>query len=372
MATPAAGRPDARRREPLWDRVDRNRLRLVGYLVVFAAVFALSVSVVVAALAGVTLLLFDEEGNPSPVQWIGHTVFSRGPWIPLAAGLALAFAYEVWALARDERWLLRRLRAEISPKGADLPTKMALKDMAIAAGMPIAPAMHVLATPNVNAFIFRAPGRRAVVGATRGLMTRLTPDQQRAVFANLVARLESGDAMVSSAVASLLAPLNWFRAERLRAGDDENSRLAAGTSEVRDHSPSVLAGLGPLGAAFLVLAFPVVLGGELLAAFQRRSHLVASEKVDAEGMLLLKEPAAMLSALETCVRLNNNVAGADETLGDLFYSWTGDTTDDESDPEWHRVARLREVLGVEGWVPDEDAGAAAAALPPEAPRLEAR
>jgi Zn-dependent protease with chaperone function len=328
-------------------------MRLVVYLVVFAVIFALAVSVVFSALAGSTFLLFDEEGRPSSIQAVGRFVFSRGALLPLVFGFVLAVIYEVWALARDERWLLRRMEASISPKGADIPTKLVLKDMAIAAGMPIAPALHVLPTRNVNAFAYRAPGRRAVVGVTQGSLTRLTIDEQRAVFANLVARLATGDMMVSSAVASLLAPLNWWRAERLKTSDEENARLATGRAEKRDPNAQAMGGLGLAGSLSVLVAFPVVLAGELLAAFQRRSHLVASEKADAEGMLLLKDPVAMLSALEKAVRLNNNIVAADESLGDLFYCWTGDSTDDESDPEWHRVARMREVLGVDGWVPDD-------------------
>lgn len=346
-------------------------MRLLVYLAVFAVTFALVVSVAFAGVAGATLLLFDGDGQPSPIQSVGRFVFSRGVFWPLVAGFVFAIVYEAWSLARDERWLLRRLDASISPKGEDLPTKMALKDMAIAAGMPVAPALYVLPTLNVNAFAFRAPGRRAVIGITRGSITRLTVDEQRAIFANLVARIKTGDTMVSSAVASLLAPLNRFRAERLRVSADENARLATGKAAKQDSSAEALGGLGPLVLLFLLLAFPIILAGELLAAFQRRSHLVASKKADAEGMLLLKDPVSMLAALEKAIRLNNNVTTADETLGDLFYCWTGDSTDDESDPEWRRVARLREVLGVDGWVPDEFEDARfAELLPPPAPRLE--
>jgi len=66
-------------------------------------------------------------------------------------------------------------------------------------------------------------------------------------------------------------------------------------------------------------------------------------------MLLLKDPSAMLSALQRCVALDNVVPSAGAAYAQLFYCWTGDSTNDEEDPEWRRVARLREVLGVEGW-----------------------
>jgi Zn-dependent protease with chaperone function len=370
VATPYAGRPDPSRLEPLWDRVDRNRLRLLAYLVVFAGTFAALVALAVAALGGLTLLLFDEGGDRSALQMVGRWVFADGPWRPVAVGLLLAVAYEAWALLRSERWLLKRLKATLVPRGELLDSKLVLKDMAIAAGFDVAPSLHLLDTPNVNAFVFRARDRRPVVGVTRGLVTRLTVDERRAVFANLTARLVSGDSAVSSAVASLLAPLQWFRAHRLRAIDEEDAMMRRALEERRADPWSRREQAFPISGLFLPVLFPLILAGEILAAAQRRSHLVASEKADAEGMLLLKDPRNMLSALERSIRLNNNVVEADHSLGDLFYCWTGDSTDDESDPEWHRVARLREVLGVEGHIPHDPSPALVSeSFPPPAPRL---
>ena len=47
---------------------------------------------------------------------------------------------------------------------------MALKDMALAAGLGVAPALYLLDTRSTNAFIFAARRRRAVVGVTRGFL----------------------------------------------------------------------------------------------------------------------------------------------------------------------------------------------------------
>ena len=117
-------------------------------------------------------------------------------------------------------------------------------------------------------------------------------------------------------------------------------------------------------AGFAILA-------ELIAAGHRRSLLSTAEKADAEGMLLLKDPGAMLSALKRCIELNNVVPAAGEAFAELFYCWTGIATDDEDDPEWVRVARLREVLGVMGYEPEaSDSGNGGQAAPPAAPRLE--
>ncbi len=229
----------------------------------------------------------------------------------------------------------------------------------------------MLETPNVNAFAFRAAGRRPVVGITRGAVERLTLAEQRAVFANLCARIVSGDIRVSSVVAALLAPLNAYRTRRLKDYDGEEERLLSGEPSRGDSRDVALASTGPFFGAYPIVALPLVFFGEIVAAAQRRSQLVAAEKADAEGMLLLKDPPSMVSALERMVRTNNNVVAADDTLGDLFWSWTADSTDDETDPEWERVARLREVLGVEGWVPDDEPlSDEACYVAPAPPRLE--
>ena len=115
-----------------------------------------------------------------------------------------------------------------------------------------------------------------------------------------------------------------------------------------DRSSRVLPARETAGGSLLLFGFALAIVGELFAFWQRRGQLRAAEKADAEGMLLLKEPAVMLSALEKCVRYDNVVPRAGDTFSDLFYCWTGDSADDEDDPEWERVARLREVLGVEG------------------------
>lgn len=87
-------------------------------------------------------------------------------------------------------------------------------------------------------------------------------------------------------------------------------------------------------------------------------------------MLLLKEPKVMLSALESCIRFNNFVPAAGPGFAQLFYCWTGDATSDEEDPEWRRVLRLREVLGVEGKMPESTPNSPTMLVPPLAPRLE--
>lgn len=339
-----------RRVEPLWDRVDRNRIELAVFIILLIAGSA-AASAVLLGIVLLSVMLFIEE----TVRWA--VVFENLPaafalWCTTAAaGVAV---YVALALARCERWLLAKFEARLAPRGELLPTKHALKDMAIAAGFDVAPSLWVIETSNVNAFVFAKGRRRPVVGVTRGLAERLTPDEQRAVFANLMARLRAGDTIWATGVTAIMAPL-WTVRDLGLTGREDPSRnpvraLELATEEgVRHIHPYLDARM----LLFVAWMFPVatlfVIISEYIAFGHRRSQLRHAEVADAEGMLLLKDPRSMLSALEKCVRFNNFVPTVGPGFTQLFYCWTGDgSTDDEHDPEYRRIMRLREVLGVEG------------------------
>lgn len=369
--------------EPLWNRVDRNQVELVVFLVLFFVSVTISLALLIVAFAiclylaavfaiGSVAEEFLRAGTGTGILSVIGGLF---PYMVAVIGIGV-LAYMVCALGRDERWFARRLGATLVPRGEMLATKYTLKDMAIASGFDVAPALYMLETPNVNAFVFQRGSRRAVIGVTRGLTTRLSDDEQRAVFANLMARLKRGDMLWASAVTALMSPM-WHLYER-PLGDAELIQF----KEYRDPESGQNM-TQPIGTAALVYspasAAPVfafmtlfVVITELLAFGHRTSQLRHAELADAEGMLLLKDPLPMLSALEKVVRFNNYVPTAGPGVTQLFYAWTGDgSTDDDQDPEMRRVVRLREVLGVEGMArPEPRANTPEFLLAPEAPRLE--
>ncbi len=357
-----------KRIEPLWDRVDRNRVRLALFLAMFflATTLSLGLFVALAVLIGAVFVVgsMAEAGMWMSVESFGAVL----TWAFAGSGVGV-LVYMMWALSRDERWFARRLGATLAPKGELLQTKYALKDMAIASGFEVAPALYVIETPNVNAFVYQRGHRRAVVGVTRGLTSRLTSDEQRGVFANLMARLQQGDMLWASAVTALMSPLWRMRDKQIDAneqllfGDDSRPVLDRPGGEFYVSSIEVY------GVAILTL-FTVI--SEFLAFGHRSSQLKHAETADAEGMLLLKDPLPMLSAIEKSVRFNNFVPTAGPGMTQLFYAWTGEcSTDDEEDPEMRRVTRLREVLGVEGMaLPEPARNESTFLVAPPAPRLE--
>lgn len=358
-------RPRREHIEPLWDRVDRNRLKLAAFVALFVSCSA-GGFVAMFAIPWLVLLYYSSATVARTSQEISTQFWGGLAWAAVFVGCAAA----LWAsitLLRSEKWLVKRIGATLVPQGELLDTKFALKDMAIAAGLPVAPALYVMPDSSTNAFVFAARRRRAVIGVTEGFVRKLTVDQQRAVFANLVARLVCGDTIVSTGVTSLMWPVHAWRESRMTADDgheltDMAEAMQSGdrAEQERSRSAGDVAAYVAFGVGFAVLA-------ELVAAGHRRALLTTAEKADAEGMLLLKDPVTMLAALRRCIELNNVVPAAGEAFAELFYCWTGIATDDEDDPEWVRVSRLKEVLGVMGHEPEvpETLGVA-----PAAPRVD--
>ncbi len=225
---------------------------------------------------------------------------------------------------RSEKWLLTRMNATLVPKGEMLDTKFALKDMAIAAGLPVAPALYLMPETSTNAFVFAARRRRAVIGVTEGFTRKLTIDQQRAVFANLIARLASGDTIVSTGVTALMWPVHAWRGRaqtRGRCATEFKARQAA-RAAIRRAERSSGARRGDSALLLVRGRLRDTRRADGGGPPPSSSHAPPRRPMQ-KGMLLLKDPTAMLSALKRCIELNNVVPAAGEAFAELFYCWTG-------------------------------------------------
>lgn len=327
----------ARRSEPLWDRIDRNRVKMAFFIAAFIAALALSAEIlVVLPLAVVAFAL--SRGSLA----VAGSVAVMG--VPLS--FAIAVVWVSWALSTGERHILARLGAERVPTGELPETKRALHDMSLAAGFTYPPPLYVLDDPALNAFALGGKPERTAIGVTSGLLKSLSVDEQRAVFANLFARLRDGDVRVATVVSSLMAPVWAWRTRGFRGAEDE---LIPDEDEQSKSAEPGAFGCLPV----LVLYVAGVIVSEFLYFGQMQQQILTSEAADARGMLLLKEPRAMLTALEVTVPADNEVVCAGAALAPLFFCWTGTAYSDERDPEMRRVERLRETLGVEGNAPEE-------------------
>lgn len=369
--------------EPLWRRVERNRRRLAlftaGFLVASAIAAVLTVmptlwllSVFALGLAGT----FADGTVAEQFRVLGGAIFAHPVWFVACASALGTFAGALHlqdALSRPLRLQLHAMGAKWVEFEQMRETRSALRDMAIAAGVTDPPPdLFVLDSTGVNAFLIGRTGHQPLCVVTKALVRQFSADEQRAVFANLMSRYLAGDVQWATAVSAAMSPLWRWRDRDLYGGRspepvrEQYTYVAGDTRGVRylstvfeadtDHGERAtltMLGLGPLGLGAYAVA---VIVSELVMSGHRSSQLIAAEKADAEGMLLLKEPVVMLRTLRKAVEADNRVRLGVPMYAGLFYIWAGDGLADDDDPEWQRVEHLRQVLGVEG-VEDREAEA---------------
>jgi len=352
--------------EPLWERYERNRRKVAVSIVGFVLFTAAGATVVVTLVAAVALLVLALRDNAIAAN---YGAILRGLAVVTALAMLIGTAFgTARGLWRSERSLLRRLRATLVPPGELLPAKHALKEISLAAGLEHAPPLYIVEDETINAFAVGRRRERVVIGITRGLATLSAPDQ-RAVFANLLARVLGGDVLFATAVSSVIGPV-WARRDReLRSADNDVFLNEGSGVYAYEHRGEAEAGV----AGWLLLGFVWAFFSEVLLATHQRQTMFVAEAGDAAGMLLLKDPREALRGLETVLLADNYVRSAGEAYSSLFFCWAGCGYAPEDDPEMRRLDRLREVLGASGQCEDRfiaGAGAGADAACPPPPRLD--
>ncbi len=340
--------------EPLQRRIEKNRLRFMGFMIVFTTCLGLSLFTCLLLLVGGVMLLGSGPGPGDPA--------TIAAWA-FGVSLAVAWAWALTVFIRADVALIARLGARMPKAGTLMPTKSALRDMAIAAGLPRTPYLYVIDTPGVNAFVLGRSIERVRIGVTRGMVERIDTNEQRAVFANLLARVLTRDTLWATAVSALAGPIWAMRDYDLGyeppdpAADHRLGERPCGPVEDRR------------AVAFVLYGIAIVVT-ELLSWYHQEAAWTAAEKADAEGMMLLKDPRSMLRAIEQVLERNNHVPTAGDAYSQLFFCWAGFGFAPEDDPEMRRVARLRETLGAEGAAYVPRPNVPGWPTPPRAPRID--
>jgi Zn-dependent protease with chaperone function len=351
---------------PLWARVDANRTKIAVFVVLFVVGSAALLDAALIAVPGSLLSLAFAD---SPDTWF------RGLAIVCAVAFAVLIAVggllAAVQLSNAEDWVRNRFAGRDLGQGEAPDLVSAASDMALAAGLATPPRIIVIEAPgdSVNAMALGTVRERALIGVTPGFVTQLDPGEQRAVIATLTARIIAGDIMFGTALAALMGPLKAIREANRSAGGAAGAIADAGCSDpgcgsgCADGCGSGCGDIGDLGDAdgcggaiglvlFLVFVavvtyVAVVSAAWIVTLWGRALQRTSYEKADAEGMLLLKHPAPMLSALDQAVATSNQVTGGDVSYDGIFYAATSGTARIER-VETRRLTRLREVLGTEG------------------------
>ena len=364
----ARKRPRPLRLESLRVRVERNRVRFVIFVTAF----------VIGSAALLTLAFIAVPGSLIGLFW-GPAWYWGAFWTVLSGCFALALigggiaAYA--QIANAEHWVRSQFRGEELEVGQHRGLVRAVEEMAIAGGMAEPPALLLLDVDSVNACAIGATRKNPVIGITRGVFEELTVAEQQALVATLIARITRGDIMVGTGLAALMGPLKYLRSvQSLKGG---KKQAAAGTLAdgggggwVDGCANAGVFGCGDgcgdldgcgdaddCGGAILVVVLVVVIAvltyvavvsaAWLVTFWGRALHRTGLEKADAEGMLLLRDPTPMLSALRKAITSSNEVADGDPSYDGIFYAPTSGKPGIER-LERRRYDRLRQVLGIEG------------------------
>jgi Zn-dependent protease with chaperone function len=268
-------------------------------------------------------------------------------------------------LSNSEDWVRSRFKGRDPAPGEAGSLKTALEEMSLAAGLPKAPRLIVLPGDTVNAFAIGTRRTDPAIGVTEGLLARLDENEERAVVAVLVARIIAGDIMFGTALAALMGPLKTIR---------DSGKWGADGGCIQNGCASLGDGWSPKGcgdgcggcisvddddAAHLIVVLlffflvavitytAVVVAAWIVTIWGRALHRTSYEKADAEGMLLLKDPQAMLSALGKSMTESNELLDGDPSYDGILYAATSGNKA-VSKSERRRFRRLAEVLGVDG------------------------
>lgn len=360
-------RTEPLRVQPLWMRVDQNRVKLTVFVIMFVLGSAVLIT---GALVAMPAVLIGAFGAHVTKWWTSDVAAVGATWVTLIGFGSLILAGALIAavqISNAEDWVRNRFPgagARPVPPGLSA----AVTEMSIAAGLPERPRLLLLKgdAPSVNAFAIGTSRNRPLIGVTHGFLDRLNVDEQRAVIATLTARIATGDIWFGTVLAALMGPLKAIRDARLEKkslqaaaegcggcgdlGGCGDGCSGCGDLGDLDLGEGCLAGIGV--AAFLALVALLTYAAVRAAAWivtvwGRVLNRTAYEKADAEGMLLLKDPVAMLSALRKVSESTTQVGTGDASYDGIFYAATSGTKRVER-IECRRFARLREVVATEG------------------------
>ncbi len=153
--------------QPLWVRVDENRVKLLSFVAVFVTGSALLLTFAFVGVPGTLIggagFVLEEWSAETAVRVVA-LAFVGAFTVLLAAG-ALAAAVQ---LSNGEDWVRARFGAVELAAGAEPTLERVCGDMALAAGLAAAPRLLVIESEGVNAGVVGLSRADAALVVTRG------------------------------------------------------------------------------------------------------------------------------------------------------------------------------------------------------------
>ena len=155
-----------------------------------------------------------------------------------------------------------------------------VENLAITSGMPM-PKVYLIDDPAPNAFATGRDPKRAIVGATTGLLNIMDKRELEAVMAHEMSHVRNYDIRVSMIAFGLVSAIGFLADIALRV-------MFYGNNRDRNVNPVVLI----IGIAVIILA-PILATITQMAISRQREYLA-----DASGVLLTRDSEGLASALE--------------------------------------------------------------------------
>lgn len=198
----------------------RNRLRILGLLVMATVVYWMAVCAAAVATAIIGLLwLFSEAGVPDSFELLKWTAIFV--LVVLALSIVIGTFLSIFRLPTLRRKLEKQVLAETGAHIADpdeFPeVRNILEGLALSADIPV-PRFAVIPDPVPNSFGVGTRPRKTIIGITSGLPDALTRDELEAALSYEVSRIGSWDIALSSwAVALTSGAIATAEADDLKA-----------------------------------------------------------------------------------------------------------------------------------------------------------
>jgi heat shock protein HtpX len=231
---------------------------------------------------GAALLLGAIFGEVFTLLWGVSRLRVEVIIVAIAVGICcvIYLPWLAWCVLRPERLVLRQLRARDPSSAEEARLSDILEEMAVAAGIRL-PMLGVVDDRAPNGFIVGSPRVPQIV-VTTGLLEILERDELEAVVGHLVARAIGGDLRFASVLAGNVAALGYIM-----------------------QTPSLV-------PAALLCYYPAVFWSRRVS----RSRVLLADHV---GVTLVRDPQALIDALEKIYRDPNESSGLPEDMAMLAF-----------------------------------------------------
>ena len=144
----------------------------------------------------------------------------------IGLALVIAFGFNFFAFFFSDKMALAASRAKPVTE-AELPSVYGImRRLTLTTGMPM-PSIHLINSPQPNAFATGRCPKKAAVAVTTGIMEQLTYDELEGVLAHELAHVQNRDILISSIAAMLGAAIAIIARFAFFTGGNRNSPLGA-------------------------------------------------------------------------------------------------------------------------------------------------